>query len=125
CVTRVSRGEVTAARQSRMKPSGNRNQPDRPRSVIRSKTSSNHCGKVRAQALAAVSIRNMQATEAISMTMTATTALADGGGTLARGARTRTLIHCRKFLSTFCHGADEDKTLPPFTVRLRQRRPRC
>ena len=73
-----------------MKPNGYRNQPPRPRSVIRSNTSSNHCGKVRAQALAAVSMRNMQATEAISMTMTTAIAPADGGGTLARGARTRT-----------------------------------
>ena len=92
-VGRVSRGDVTAARQSRMKPNGNRNQPPRPRSVIRSNTSSNHCGKVRAHALAAVSMRNMHATEAISMTMIAAMALADGGGTLARGARASTQIH--------------------------------
>ena len=80
---------------------------------------------MRAQALAAVSMRNMQATEAISMTMTAAIAPADGGGTLARGARTSTQIHCRKFLSMFCRGADEAKTLPPFTARLRKRKPRC
>jgi hypothetical protein len=56
--------------------------------------SSNHCGKVRAQALAAVSIKNMQAIEATSMAMTAAIARLDGGGTLARGARMSTLIHC-------------------------------
>jgi hypothetical protein len=67
----------------------------------------------------------MQAPEAISMTITAAIALADGGGALARGARMRMQSHCRKFLSTFCCGADEAKTLPPFTVRLRKRKPRC
>ena len=61
----------------------------------------------------------------VSMTMTAAIAPADGGGTLARGVRTTTQIHCRKFLSTFCRGADEDKTVPPFTARLRTRKPRC
>jgi hypothetical protein len=35
----------------------------------------------------------MQATEAISMTMIAAIALADGGGTFARGARASTQIH--------------------------------
>ena len=78
-----------------------------------------------AQALAAVSMRNMHATDAISMTMIAAMALADGGGTLARGARTSTQIHRRKFLSMFCRGADEAETLPPFTARLRKRKPRC
>jgi hypothetical protein len=67
----------------------------------------------------------MQATEAISVTMTAAMALADGGGALVRGARASTQIHCRKFLSMFCRGADEAKTLPPFTARLRRRKPRC
>jgi hypothetical protein len=60
----------------------------------------------------------MQATEAISMTMIAVIALADGGGTLARGGRASTQIHRWKFLSMFCRGADEAKTLPPFTARL-------
>src|SRR5580700_5838105 len=87
CVRGVSRGDATAARQSKMKPNGNKNQPPRPRSVIRSKTSSNHCGKVRAQALAAVSMRNMQATEAISMTMTAVIAPARSRAARARERR--------------------------------------
>jgi len=62
----------------------------------------------------------MQAIEAASMTMTAAIAPVDGGGTLARAGRARTQIHCRKFLSTFCRGADEAKTLPPFTARPRR-----
>jgi hypothetical protein len=64
----------------------------------------------------------MDATEAISMTMTAAIVPADGGGTLVRGARTSTQIHCRKFLSMFRRGADEAKT-SSFTARLRKRKP--
>ena len=43
------------------------------------------------------------------MTMTAAKPPANGGGRLARGARTRTQSHCARLLSTF-RGADAAKT---------------
>src|SRR5580692_10014748 len=64
-------GDVMNARQSNTKPNGNKNQPDRPKSVIHSNKPMNPGGKPRAQLLAAASSKNIDTKTTTSMSITA------------------------------------------------------
>src|SRR5258708_32466543 len=110
CVGRDNSGDVTAARYNRTNPNGYRNQPPKPRSVIRSNKSSNHCGKVCAQLLAALSSRNMQATAATSMTAMTANALADGRGGFIPRRPPGTQHQFPKYFRTFPRGGQPATT---------------
>src|SRR5215469_8009884 len=98
----VSCGELTAAKNRRMKPQGNKNQPESPRSVIFSNAPLNQCGSFRAQPTAMASKKNMDAAAASTRAMLKATVVLDAGRMVERRDLASALNPSATLVATLC-----------------------
>src|SRR3974390_122199 len=114
-------GEVTAAKNSKTKPHGNKNQPDKPNLVISSNAALNQCGSPRAHSTALASRTGMETAAAATSARAATMISEDCGSPVDRGGR----VSAREQSATFsemlrairCRGDRADTPSPLIVLK--------
>src|SRR3974390_854026 len=109
-------GEVTAAKNSKTKPHGNKNQPDNPNLVISSNAALNQCGSPRAHSTALPSRTDMETAAAATSARETTMIAEDCGSPTDRVGRVSARAHSATFSEIFraerCRGEPGDTPSP-------------